>query len=162
MILEVGSGVSEWHKPSVVSDDVVHIDISKFAKHLEVQSDCHFLPFRDRCFEFVICKHVSEHCNYPLVVLRELARVCNHLVMVVVPNALFYSGYVEDEGHIFSWTPFTFEKILGRVFRDFKIDCGFSIRRGKSRFKFWLDRFYFLVFRLFLGYQNELIAFCYC
>lgn len=40
-----------------------------------VQCDAHFLPFRDKAFDFVHCSHVLEHLEDPRKAYRELKRV---------------------------------------------------------------------------------------
>jgi len=40
-----------------------------------VVGDAQALPFRDKAFDFVICKHLLEHLENPLVGCRELERV---------------------------------------------------------------------------------------
>ena len=54
-----------------------------------VRADVNFLPFRSRAFDLVHCSHVLEHLEDPLEALRELKRVSNSRVAVILPFALF-------------------------------------------------------------------------
>jgi len=39
------------------------------------QGDAEFLPFKDKCFDFVYCAHVLEHVENPVRALLEIQRV---------------------------------------------------------------------------------------
>ena len=80
------------------SNIVVGVDISiymlKIAKalwknvHL-VQADAHYLPFRDKAFQFILCTLAFNHFEYPLHACREVSRVCCGRFIVSLIGSLF-------------------------------------------------------------------------
>ena len=54
-----------------------------------VKADARALPFRSGCFDVVYCSHMLEHLEDPRSGLKELLRVANYKVIVVLPFALF-------------------------------------------------------------------------
>ncbi len=80
------------------SNIVVGVDVSvymlKVAKlmwknvHL-VQADAHYLPFRDKTFQLILCTLAFNHFEYPLKVCREVYRICKGKFMVSFIGSLF-------------------------------------------------------------------------
>jgi len=57
-----------------------------------VLGDLAALPFADRSFDLIICKHVLEHLEHPPAAVRELARVLRPQgrLVILTPNRLHY------------------------------------------------------------------------
>jgi SAM-dependent methyltransferase len=59
------------------------------------------LPYDQRSFDVVLCTDTIEHLEYPLLIVKELVRICrpNGLVVIVVPD-----GDVDQFlGHLWFW-----------------------------------------------------------
>lgn len=68
--------------------DVVYLDITRSPglKCLKfIQADAHHLPFRDKTFSVAILGDILEHVKDPPQILREAARVANH-IFATTPN----------------------------------------------------------------------------
>jgi len=154
LILDVGSGD---HPLFVRRDDVVHCDVAR-GKHLEVLCDAHHLPFRDNAFRIVHASHLLEHCDFPLMVLREFRRVCNGVVVVKVPNARHY-GFERTAGHIYSWNFSTFESILKKVFPEVKVYPTIRVTRRDNLLTAFLVKVALSMLAAFF-HHNELTAVC--
>jgi len=50
-----------------------------------VKGECCHLPFRTGTFEMVRCTHTIEHLDDPVALIREMARVSKHHMMVICP-----------------------------------------------------------------------------
>jgi len=50
-----------------------------------ITGDCHFLPFRDKIFDTVLCTEVLEHIHNPDKCLEETARVSKKNIILSVP-----------------------------------------------------------------------------
>ena len=86
LALDVGSGVNPLMAAHVLCDVVkkcvsrkdrrgrVCSPLLTYGKPF-VQCDAHFLPFKDKAFDFVHCSHVLEHLEDPKKAYRELKRV---------------------------------------------------------------------------------------
>ncbi len=74
MVLEVGSGINHFQRGNVFIDNIAS---PKVAKERMVLSDVaeHPLPFPDKKFDFVYCRHVLEDMYNPFVTMREMQRV---------------------------------------------------------------------------------------
>lgn len=121
-IMDVGCG-SVFGLLPLESENVIHIDIevTDFNKSiLEVQCDAHNLPFKEDSVDIVYCSHTLEHCENPLMVLRELKRVSKKMVVVRVP-CLNASIAGEGSGHLFTWSQFSLTNLLRRVFPKVKV-----------------------------------------
>ncbi|RLI83715.1 MAG: hypothetical protein DRP01_08875 [Archaeoglobales archaeon] len=85
-----------------------------------VMADANFpLPFRDNAFEEVTIVHVLEHLDNPIQVLEEVKRVLKPCgkVKIVVPNARINPADWLEEGHLYSWTRPTIERLVSKVLR---------------------------------------------
>jgi len=54
-----------------------------------VKAYAEYLPFKDGCFSEVYCSHLLEHLDKPETAIKELLRVSNHKVTIILPFALF-------------------------------------------------------------------------
>lgn len=82
IVLDIGSG----HNPHVRANILVDSSIDKTIHRTEasikiprgidfIMGDCHFLPFKDKSFDFVIASHIAEHVDNPELFCKELFRV---------------------------------------------------------------------------------------
>lgn len=80
-VLEVGGGNFPHKKAHVVVDKFVDSNFHrsgnlKVLKHQKfIQADGEQLPFKDKEFDYVICKHVLEHIENPQAFINEQTRV---------------------------------------------------------------------------------------
>lgn len=79
LVLEVGSGGSPYFRANVLIDAYAETRERHWAPFItdrpSVLGMGEALPFRDKCFDFVIASHVLEHSAEPESFLRELQRV---------------------------------------------------------------------------------------
>jgi SAM-dependent methyltransferase len=79
LVLEVGSGGSPYFRANVLIDAYAETRERHWAPFItdrpSVLGMGEALPFRDKCFDFVIASHVLEHSADPENFLRELQRV---------------------------------------------------------------------------------------
>ena len=70
-----------------------------------VRCDCHFLPFRTKSFETVVCSHVIEHIASPSKLLVEIVRVASLKVVVRCPHRFSRGAKFPFHVHFFnkSW-----------------------------------------------------------
>jgi len=75
-----------------------------------VLGDLAALPFGDRTFDLIICKHVLEHLEQPPAAVRELARILrpSGRIVILTPNRLHYVPLLA------SLLPHPFQRIVAR------------------------------------------------
>lgn len=162
MILDVGCGGGEGSGDCVFfqlkGGNVVHVDLDRGAKHLEVRADTHVLPFKDKSFSVVYASHILEHLEYPTKALREWKRIARKKVIIHVPNVVSHYG-TECGAHVYSWNVWTLKNLCRLVFSRVEV-------KGTTRFFIeHHDRFIkkFLVFWVTLPLRfrpNQLTAEC--
>ncbi len=83
-ILEVGSGnrqhfwgLGQTERESLESS-IIHVDLFPMCGLCQVIGDVHQLPFRDQCFDLVICQAVLEHVHRPHRAVDEMFRVASN------------------------------------------------------------------------------------
>ncbi len=92
-ILDVGGGDGkhiEGFQNSIVSDICLKpLQLALQKQHKAVQSDAHFLPFKNKTISLVLLSHVLLHSPTPSAVLKEICRVLvfNGILVLVLPNA---------------------------------------------------------------------------
>lgn len=93
MILDIGCGDRPQGTVNV-DVDLSSEELYFKQRHIEprlipnfVKADAHYLPFRDHCFQKVVCYHTLEHLNYPVNAVKEMMRVANGTVKVHVPSS---------------------------------------------------------------------------
>lgn len=64
----------------------IRIDINPDRKGLNLISDAHYLPIRDKVINYVFCKSVLEHLKNPFKGLSEMKRISKNRIIVIVPN----------------------------------------------------------------------------
>ena len=80
--------------------------------------DASCLPFRKNSFKTVYASHILEHLDEPLKALREWRRVSKCKVIIAVPNLKLMNFGEPTNGHIYTWSRFSFHHLLERVFSD--------------------------------------------
>lgn len=121
-ILEIGSGTSGHHtfiQTNIKDVNITHVDFNIKANHLEVCADGQHLPFKNKFFDVCYTAHVLEHMPNPMLYLTELKRVTKQVIIIKVPNALYFHTTTESNEHIFSWTPESFNALIKRTFNHF-------------------------------------------
>lgn len=111
-ILEVGCGLG--HVVKVLRDmgyDAYGIDFSPAAIDNRVSEfaqlgDASQIPFGDRFFGAVATFHAMEHMDPPLIerVLREIDRVCQKRLMVVIPGLVPEATVEPQRDHVYMTT----------------------------------------------------------
>jgi ubiquinone/menaquinone biosynthesis C-methylase UbiE len=95
-VLDVGSGHQPYPKADILVDLFVADDFHRDKVPLKINgkpficADASSLPFIDKIFRFVICRHVLEHTDNPVEALEELKRVGRH-GFVSTPSPLWES-----------------------------------------------------------------------
>jgi ubiquinone/menaquinone biosynthesis C-methylase UbiE len=87
MILNVGCGGRPLDFDKSFGD--VRLDIERFPS-VTIIADAQNLPFKDKTFELVYASHLLEHLENPFKVIKEFKRVSKNMVVVKVPNAVYY------------------------------------------------------------------------
>ena len=82
------------------------------------------LPFRDGAFTGVIIVHTLEHLLCPYQTLLEVKRILkkNGWVKIVVPNSMVNPADKFDDGHIYSFTPWSIARLVAKVFKVVKVE----------------------------------------
>lgn len=95
LVLDVGSGDNPCFRADVICDKHIE-DSSQRSGRMKIQiyphqklvaGDAQFLPFKDKSFDFVICRHLLEHLDDPGRGVEELMRVA-HRGYIETPSAL--------------------------------------------------------------------------
>ena len=89
-LLVIGSGVTQY-------PDAVHLDLDAFPG-VDVIADAMQLPFKDHCFDAVLCEVVLEHVYQPQKVIEEVFRILkpNGCCFFIVPFLFPYHGHPSD------------------------------------------------------------------
>lgn len=80
-VLEVGGGNHPDRRAHTVVDKYVEDnthrsgDLQLYKNQKFIQADGEHLPFKDKEFDYVICRHVLEHVDDPIQFVKEQARV---------------------------------------------------------------------------------------
>ena len=112
VFLNIGCGVRKFK-------NAVNVDIDRNVGP-GIVCDCQFLPFQNHSFNFILASHVIEHNKAHNEIIRELIRVCNGTVRIVVPNYLSQSQF-NDETHIRALSFRNFRSGLGIVPDSYKV-----------------------------------------
>lgn len=73
MCLDLGCGNKEY-KEFLKVNDYIGVDVSKDSK-ADILCDAHFLPFKNACFDSVLCTQMLEHVQNPNKVCSEIVRI---------------------------------------------------------------------------------------
>ena len=124
-VLDVGGGHFPFSRADVVVDidfaSGQHRDGSKmmidFSKHGYVQADMTELPFKDKCFDVVVCIQALEHTARPEKACEELMRVA-HRGFIETPRKWteYYAGHpthrwlIDDVNNVLTFEPIVFDR----------------------------------------------------
>lgn len=78
-----------------------------------VKADALHLPFKDSCFNVVYSAHTIEHVDNPLLMLKEMARVTKHIVIIKCPHRFAKSR--KKPAHKNSFTVTRLKKLLATL-----------------------------------------------
>lgn len=67
-ILNIGCGETRY------GSNYINLDIA-LTKEVDIVADAHYLPFKDKTFDFIFCGAVLEHVKRPFYVVEEIYRV---------------------------------------------------------------------------------------
>lgn len=120
-IIDVGCGSYELQYLKIAERSVgIDLRMSALKDNIKwgfkgdlVESDCRFLPFRDKCFDGAICSEVIEHLeslNSIRKTIWELKRVA-HSVIITTPNCNLGFKW-RDPGHKLFLTSIRLKKVL--------------------------------------------------
>lgn len=130
-----------------------------------VRCDALHLPFKENIFDVVKSRHVLEHLDNPLMVLKEWKRVAKRKVILVVPDLKVSRIYGDFEPHLYSWSKWSLQALMERVFQMAEVYLKrqhLSLRR-KGKFSHVVN---FLLKRILIHFpifqNSELIAVGYC
>jgi glycosyltransferase involved in cell wall biosynthesis len=91
-VLDVGSGHQPNRRANVILEKYIHETIHRTTQKIVVPvdkylvvADAHFIPFKDKSFDYVIASHIGEHVDDPIKFCKELQRVADR-------------GYIETPG----------------------------------------------------------------
>lgn len=129
-VLEVGAGdgsilhyLDEWNfAPELhaveIAQSGVDLILERKLQHLKTAQifDGYKLPFKDNSFDLIILAHVLEHVEHERLLLRELKRVANYVVIEVPKDYRFgvdnRMKHFLDYGHINMYTPTSLRFLL--------------------------------------------------
>ncbi len=90
-VLEIGSGHNPKTRSDILCDKFINDDLQRggsiVADRPFVEADGQYLPFADASFSYIICSHILEHVEDPVLLIRELTRVAS-------------AGYIETPSEI--------------------------------------------------------------
>jgi SAM-dependent methyltransferase len=96
-VLDVGCGeafLQTWFEELGMAYSGVCIgqDFSnaKILRKTVYEMDFHSLDFPDSHFDLLLARHSLEHSPMPLLALMEWHRVCNHVMILVLPNPSYW------------------------------------------------------------------------
>ena len=91
-VLDVGSGHQPNRRANVILEkytaETIHRTTQKIVIPIDknlIVADAHFIPFKDKSFDFIIASHIGEHVEDPIKFCDELQRVADR-------------GYIEMPG----------------------------------------------------------------
>jgi len=125
----------------------VNVDLPSFERHRDgiklasqkipnfVYASSYALPFRNNSFDGVVSFHLLEHLEAPLTALREMVRVSENVVTLVVPAF----GYLGECGeHLYTWSEGSLFNLLHKAgLGDIRVSTGF-FREVKGNILKWL------------------------
>lgn len=117
-VLDVGSRHSEY---AILCEEYVSFDIFPF-KEIDLVADAHFLPFKKRMFDTVICLFVLHYTVDPKKVIDEIYSVLkkNGTLIMCVPFMYPYHPISNKVDDYWRYTPGALKYLL-KDFKDVKI-----------------------------------------
>jgi len=102
--LNVGSG-------ELYLDGAVNFDINQMKKP-DIVGDFHNLPFKEGSFDVVFAFDIIEHTKTPDILVNEMERVGNNIVIECLDFDLCPTNWEADETHFFYMNKKTFGELL--------------------------------------------------
>jgi len=104
----------------------IRIDINPDRKGINLISDAHYLPIRDKVINYVFCKSVLEHLKNPFKGLSEMKRISKNRIIVIVPNVHHwirmgrglinpYHSINRKTRHFQAWDGIAFKHLVNQV-----------------------------------------------
>lgn len=81
-------------------DNAVNFDMNPIKKP-DIIGDFHYLPFKDKSFDVVFALDIIEHTKTPDVLLNELGRVGNNIIIECLDFDLCPENWIADKTHFF-------------------------------------------------------------
>jgi SAM-dependent methyltransferase len=75
LMLDLGAGGEGIHRPLAQRAGFLYVGVDYYWPTVDILGDAHALPFVDNTFDFVMAIAVWEHLRFPLLAIREVARV---------------------------------------------------------------------------------------
>jgi len=99
-----------------------------------VKADALQLPFKNNAFDIVCSRHVIEHVESPVKLLRETIRVSNKKVVITCPHRFAHKPKItkrgiqlrKPPGHKWGITRRWIEKTLNKLDVNWKIETTYS------------------------------------
>ena len=127
-VLDVGCGSGYLSNLLENSFDVTSVDFMK-SEHFDsknkntrfVEASVTNLPFKNNCFDTVICTHTLEHVKDINKAITEIRRVCRKKLIIVVPKQRAYKYTFDLHVHFFPYE-FSFLNIINRENNNYYIN----------------------------------------
>jgi ubiquinone/menaquinone biosynthesis C-methylase UbiE len=82
LVLDLGSGHNPHNRANILVDRYIKENTDRSDKSIKIDhkkpfiiADAHFLPFKDKCFDYIIASHIAEHVTKPELFCKELMRI---------------------------------------------------------------------------------------
>lgn len=112
LLLDIGCGKWDYKFNNV---DIIKIDFLKF-KGVNLVADAHSLPFKNNCFDFILCLNLLEHVKKPEIVVKEIRRCLKNNGKTIISIPFLYQ-YHPDPIDLWRFTPENIKILL----KDFEI-----------------------------------------
>ncbi|MGD9778269.1 methyltransferase domain-containing protein [Methanomethylovorans sp.] len=103
-ILNVGSG-------GLYLKNAINIDMNALKKP-DIRGDFHHLPFKDKSFDVAFALDIIEHTETPEILLNELERVSNNVIVECLDFDLCPANWTDDKTHVYYINRKTMKEIL--------------------------------------------------
>ncbi|MCD6592975.1 methyltransferase domain-containing protein [Candidatus Bathyarchaeota archaeon] len=118
----------------------VNLDLNRECKP-DIVADFHYLPFKDKAFDYAILFDVIEHTQTPLALINESERVSKNVIVEVLDFDEARENWVADAQHKFYINEEILKKLLPNyhIFKLGKMLFASKIRitLPKIRFLMW-------------------------
>ncbi|MCK5218653.1 class I SAM-dependent methyltransferase [bacterium] len=129
VVLEIGSGDNPHPRSNVLVDKYIEGNLERDGNitinRPLIVADLQNLPFKDKSFDYVICRHVVEHLDDPEKGIKELTRVAKRgyiespsLAGEIMFGWSFHRWVLSIENNKLIFTPKNWSNPLGGVFHD--------------------------------------------
>jgi ubiquinone/menaquinone biosynthesis C-methylase UbiE len=131
--IEIGCGATGI---SNFTEQVIGIDSINYQKRNFVHGIGESLPFQSKSFDFVICCNSLDHCQNPQLVVDEMIRVSNKLIvhLNVFPQFVSWMLNVFDKIHPYHFTKKDLANLFSNMACKKKIQKSIYVWYGKRAF----------------------------